>query len=783
MSGRINPYLERYLGEHASRAGRPGLDGLRELAARHPALTDRLGEALEAAALDYRLAGRLDDAVGTGREAVQVLSELPASPARSNLLLAALEGLAASYAALGDVERGEQTIMELDRLRRRLSAGPASDTVRSHSFASDRAWQAPSQALETLRRRVRIYERLAATDPGHWPELAGALDDLAEALAAAGERHAAARVAEQHVEVCRDLRRVGAADEHALAAALTGAARLQFDAGRPRRAASFAAQAIEMYRALPSGPATTDGLATALAVQGLVHSDSGEARAAVRCLQEAVELRRDLPPEVAETEDARRRLALALHDLGVVLSESGERLDAIRPATEAVGLMRQLTADGPSSVQLAGMLVTLAQRYRDVGRFAQAVALCEEAVSVTRGQDGGGTTGVLALALDTLGALYQDTSDYAAAVPAAEEAVTLLRTLADDRDDDVALASALNNLASAYRRTGRAEESRTAAVEAVAMVRAIAGVRPAYRTNLAVALNNLAGADAEDGRLESAARAADEGLALCRELAGADPGNTPLLMAALATTARIFLGLGRLAEAAASAEEAVATARALAADNPAAFAMELARCTLDLSRVRGAAGDLENAAALAESVVATFAEHGDRRGLLECHQHLGALAMRRGRPDEAETHHRSAADLAVELDDRAAAATANLALARIAADRGDVDQAYEYGAEALAAAEEAGELRPRADAASLLGTLVRAAGDPATAVVLHIHAMMLHLADDDTGCARDEARQLRDLRTTLGGPRFDEAAIARLDAQDVPVVHQLIDDLTRSPDD
>ena len=127
---RLNPYLERHIGQHAALAGRTGLDGLRSLAAQHPELSDRLAEALEAASVEYRLNGRFAEAVMASEEAVEILRNLAdIGSEKQGLLLAALEGLTASYTKAGRLDDADRVIQELDRLRARLSARASENIV------------------------------------------------------------------------------------------------------------------------------------------------------------------------------------------------------------------------------------------------------------------------------------------------------------------------------------------------------------------------------------------------------------------------------------------------------------------------------------------------------------------------------------------------------------------------------------------------------------------------------------------------------------------------------
>ncbi|GIJ51647.1 hypothetical protein Val02_85330 [Virgisporangium aliadipatigenens] len=584
----MNPYLERHLAEHAGRAGRVGLDGLRELAAVHPPLNDRLAEALESAALQYRLAGQLEDAVETGREAVRVLRDDPRDPSRSSLLLPALENLAAAYAALGDDDRTEATLIELDEVRARLSARRAEDTSQPRSLAEDMTWMGSRRTpaeIRRLQRRVSQRERLAHVNRVHLPELAAALAELSEALAAADEPEGAKAIAMQLVAVSSEIAHIDPAQGPAHAGALMTLARRQIEAGDNEHAARSARQAAELYQA----PFDNRGMAAAANVEGQALRNLGRVSEASRAMQRGVELLRG--EGEASTAEARLQLALALQDLATLQTLTGLRSGAIRPIAEAVSLLEGLVADDPSTrYRLAGALVTEAQALADVGRHGEARAACERAVAEARSAD---HRPVLADALTTLSSILEAQGLVAAALVAAEEAVATLRPLADRPERQLTLASALNNLGSLYRRDGH-RDTVLVAEEAVALARAVSATRADAAALLTTSLINVADAYLAAGDPVRAAETSEESIALAGQL-----DSRPHVAAGLAISIAAYRQLGRWADAVASARQSVNIYRDLTATNPAVYEPDLGQSLIALSATLLATGSYHEALAAA----------------------------------------------------------------------------------------------------------------------------------------------------------------------------------------
>src|SRR5262249_13214124 len=156
---------------------------------------------LDAAAVEYRLRGRLDEAVTASEEAVEILRDPDEAMGseKESLLLSALEGLAASYTKVGRLSDASATMQELDKLRARLSAVTTSVCSRATSFIREVMAETSKSSsrrslgdgdrdmLAAAQQRVELYERLASGSPLYRVELADSLVELATVLSDAQE--------------------------------------------------------------------------------------------------------------------------------------------------------------------------------------------------------------------------------------------------------------------------------------------------------------------------------------------------------------------------------------------------------------------------------------------------------------------------------------------------------------------------------------------------------------------------------------------------------------------
>ncbi|WP_433043107.1 tetratricopeptide repeat protein [Dactylosporangium sp. CS-033363] len=185
-------------------------------------------------------------------------------------------------------------------------------------------------------------------------------------------------------------------------------------------------------------------------------------------------------------------------------------------------------------------------------------------------------------------------------------------------------------------------------------------------------------------------------------------------------------------------------------------------------------GDHEEAQRRYEQALELCEELGDRAGTAATRHQLGTLAQDRGDYPEAERRYQEALTDFEALGDRPGAARAYHQLGSLAYLRGDYSEAERRYEQALTCFEELGDQPGMATAITNLGRLSAETGSLAEAVALHCEALSIRL---DLGVPQTAANlaSLADLRATVGGPAFDQAASVILDAESIRNLHALLD--------
>jgi tetratricopeptide (TPR) repeat protein len=283
---------------------------------------------------------------------------------------------------------------------------------------------------------TKLRELVTADRDSVLPDLAGAVNNLANRLSEVGRRDEALAAAREAVDLRRKL--------------------VEFNR--------------DAY--LPDLAASVNNLAVHLAAAGW----RDEALAAS---QEAVDLDREL---VALNRDAYLPdLAMSVNNLAVDLAEAGRRAEALMAAREAVDLRRKLVKLNRDAYlpDLAVSVNNLANRLAAAGRRDEALAAAREAVDLRRklvklNRDA--YLPNLAVSVNNLAVHLAEVSRRDEALAAAREAVDLRRNLvADNRDAYLPdLAMSVNNLAGHLAAAGRRAEALVAAQEAVDLYRGLA---------------------------------------------------------------------------------------------------------------------------------------------------------------------------------------------------------------------------------------------------------------------------------------------------------------------
>jgi tetratricopeptide (TPR) repeat protein len=386
-------------------------------------------------------------------------------------------------------------------------------------------------AFAATEHAVKIYERLAATDPTVEPDLAVALTNLGSALSELGRLEDALVATEDAV---RRYRGLPPADLYACQAELAQALNhLSVDLavlGRQDQAVAANEEAIEIYQRLASeDPETFEpDLAKATLNLGVRLSDLGQAAPALDATERAVAIYRRLAE--AKPGEFEPSLAGTLNNLGLTLTNVGRTEAALSVAMQSAEVYRRLAATNPAAFgsDHAMALNSLSQALSDLGRHEEALAAAEQAVDVRR--------------------------ELAAANPAAAEPD---------------LARVLNNLSVRLLNLHRHDESLAAAEQAVEIRRRLAAANPAaFESGLAAALTNLAAALSPLGRREEALAAAEQAVGIRRRLSVDHPDAfEPSLATALGAFASMLLATrSRPADALAAATQAAEIFQRLAVD-------------------------------------------------------------------------------------------------------------------------------------------------------------------------------------------------------------------------
>jgi len=264
----------------------------------------------------------------------------------------------------------------------------------------------------------------------------------------------------------------------------------------------------------------------------------------------------------------------SLITLSCTLSKVGRLDDALTAAQESVELFRGMVTGNTRvpELHLIMSLLRFSGCQSSLGRNEEAIGAAIEAIYKTGKY--GGTTGCVmdnhAEALTTLAGRFRETGRYDEALETDTKAVNLCRTLAADRPTVFAkdLASSLINLGADFNKFGRHDEALDARSEAVKIYRTLAADRPAVFTkDLALSLLCLGFDFSKLGRHDEALDTRSEAVKLYRTLAADRPAVfTTDLASSLHYVGVDFSKLSRLDEALDAHSEAVEIYRTLAAD-------------------------------------------------------------------------------------------------------------------------------------------------------------------------------------------------------------------------
>ncbi|PSK62642.1 hypothetical protein B0E53_05451 [Micromonospora sp. MH33] len=477
--------------------------------AREDAPLRRVGAVVDEA-VDLFRAGRFDDAVETGRRAVEMLHDLAARDRGSVLPVLVLACANLSYYL--------------------------SNAGRS------------AEALERAEEAVRLARELYTIDRRHEEQLAEALGALTSRLMNSGrapEALAVGREALALMEAYPDVLLSRLVEPYALALAATG---------HPAEALQVSDRALRLQRGLaadqPVGSEMHNALGRVLSLHANRLFEAGR-------WEEAVEVGAETVAHFRETmAHSRPRglvyLVIALKNQAVCLAAVRRPAEALAAAAEAVELSRELVAAQPEAHHplLASCLDTYGGRLGDMDRNAEAVAATDEAVQLYRklaAVDRGAYLSRLAEAVSNLGAV---TEDRTASLALTAEAVQMRRELvADNRAGHLRdLALSLSNLANGLSGSGRLDEALVVGAETLELQREFAAAnRPAILSRHAEMLRRQAVRLDDAGRTVEALALGEEAVAVAREaVAGNRAANLKILSFALEDQAARLENLPRL---------------------------------------------------------------------------------------------------------------------------------------------------------------------------------------------------------------------------------------------
>jgi tetratricopeptide (TPR) repeat protein len=440
-------------------------------------------------------AGRLEDALAPAQLAVEALREAGdrgRGGERRVLLAGALSTLAACLQGLG---RAEEALAAITESVREYDAVPLFRRVRN---------------LKALYAQVRYADLL---------QTAGRNE---EALAQADEAEIVTGVvADWYADRGKSLR----------GWLFTVVARANAQLGRQAEAEAAAAKAVALWRPLAdTDPATyLPSLSTAVFQQARALARRGENEAALTLVREALAKGTAIPKALPASYENDRYTLLDLQ--AKICWELGlreESVAATEAALEALARIPPGIRSAEYPVQRSFGLNDLADRLRETGQTARAVAAAESAVDAARALTGTRAKRLtLSQALSQLGAALWHADRRPESLAALQESVAVWREPNAEGDDANALllAARLLALAAKLRVLTRSEEAIPLLVEAVDLVRHappeddLAGIQP---QQLAGTLIELARAYCACDRDEEALTALDTALAAYRRLSEDD---------------------------------------------------------------------------------------------------------------------------------------------------------------------------------------------------------------------------------------------------------------------
>lgn len=524
-----------------------------------------LATSLNQMALALQQQGRLDEAEGLYRQAIELLRAH--GEGMDEVLARCLCNLGVVYRARGDsrsaipcyeealsirersVRDAETEVAKSAALLAALREEAAGPTPVREPVEADPAVTGPllEQATQILAGAdlVALEEDPEARKSRAWRQ-AVSLDRMASELAKQG---ASARAEQLYLRAIDLLRRHGvrpAGLEGLLPGCLDRLAQHLRAAGDALAAVPFCEEALAIRSACLGEIrlAVADGLNDL----GMMHEGAGDYPAArplfERSLAVARDARRSVPGEQAGSADV--LVAAVLANLGALHHKMGDLRQAERTLLEALDHRKKTLGEAPSgdlqgTHQLGALYTNLGALYADIGDFRSAKANLVRAVEIFEAMPE--VPGAAAAALGNLAELYASAGDPRAALPLARRSLEMRRAQLPEGHPDIALGRL--NLGALQVEAGEPGEARSYFEQAL---RAFEGALGAEHPAVAVALNSLGVLLGDEGRLAEAEALHRRALAIRQKQLGAGHPDVAASLMNLGYT-RLLGGDGREAEA------------------------------------------------------------------------------------------------------------------------------------------------------------------------------------------------------------------------------------------
>jgi len=327
------------------------------------------------------------------------------------------------------------------------------------------------------------------------------------------------------------------------------------DLGRNDEVLALSEETVDEYRTLTKGDPVVYSSHLALGLAVLAHSFYATQRygEGISAAKEAVELYRAHGEGRA---DLRARFLEALKTLRYILKDAERLEDAITVGTDVISVYHTCTEDHPTEFS-RGLAETLLSHSYDLsrnGQYLDALIADEEAINLYRSFEDSDSVCNFIVAANSFGINLYDVGRVEQAIAVCQEAITIGRGIIREHPRITStLVSLLAILSDCFRSRGQFTEALTSSEEAVSLSRSIPSKEP---SELAYELRELSVSLLNAGRLQDALQASEKAVEICRKLPQSQYVSSGLAYS-LDSLSNCLADSGREEDALAVAEEAV----------------------------------------------------------------------------------------------------------------------------------------------------------------------------------------------------------------------------------